>query len=80
MASKDGSEEAPKRKNIFSEKISFREKCGKRTLDPGGAKKVVQGEMSIFRGAAGRRARAPGKGREGINPSPGTGDWEFFLC
>ena len=77
-ASKDGSEEAPKRKNIFSEKSIFGEKSGKRKLDPGGAKKVVQGGISISGGAATGRARATGKGREGVNPSPGTGDWEFF--
>ena len=64
-ASKDGSEEAPKRKNIFSEKSIFREKSGKRKLAPGGAKKVVQGKITISRGAASRRARATGKGREG---------------
>ena len=44
-----------------------------------GAKKVVQGEMTFSRGAASLRARATGKGREGVNPSPGTGDWEL-LC
>ena len=39
-----------------------------------GAKKVVQGEMRLSRGAASLRARATGKGKEGVNPSPGTGD------
>ena len=34
--------------------------------------------MGISKGAAGLRAGATGKGREGVNPSPGTGDWEFF--
>ena len=38
---------------------------GKRKLDPGGAKKVVQGGMALSKEAATGRARATGKGREG---------------
>ena len=42
------------------------------------AKNIEKKRISISKGAASRRARATGKGREGVNPSPGTGDWEFF--
>ena len=39
---------------------------GNRKLDPGGVKKVVQGGMALSKEAASLRARATGKGREGV--------------
>ena len=33
--------------------------------------------MTFSEAATRERARATGKGREGVNPSPGTGDWRF---
>ena len=43
-ASKDGSEEAPKRKNIFSEKLIFERKSGKQKGRQKGPKRSYKGE------------------------------------
>ena len=51
--------------NRLGEAKRGHKRFGNLKLDPGGAKKVVQGGMTVSEGAAALRARATGKGREG---------------
>ena len=42
-----------------------------------GRLELILKTMADSKPATRERARAMGKGREGVNPSPGTGDWRF---
>ena len=42
-----------------------------------GRLELILKTVTLSGAATTERARATGKGREGVNPSPGTGDWRF---